>query len=129
MTTRTPDNRPPDEELAELLTSGRLPAGLVETARAIVAEAGDTSDVRDSMREILAGYLRHPEWEPAFEAALTEDPSLPHLLTTAGGLVAASTNFDELRIWLNAFHLVLRSQNRERHEDVIMELLDDFYDF
>lgn len=116
------------DALDGLLASGRLPEPLAVLAADFVARAGNTEAARESMRGTLETYLRHPEWTPLFEAALASADRFQAVSATAARLIADGTG-TEVQDWLNAFHLALMSEDRERDDDVVLEVLDDLTGF
>lgn len=115
--------------LDDLLDSESLPPELATTAADVVARAGNTAEARESMRHTLDAYLRHPEWEAEFERALTSKQQLRDVSATAADLISRGADPDQLKAWLNAFHLHLMSQDREQDDDVVLEALDELVGF
>lgn len=111
-----------------LLASGQLPKPLADLSADFVARAGDTVEARESMRDTLETYLRHPEWTPEFERALAAAEKFPAVSATAARLGADGADA-EVRTWLNAFHLALLSADREEDDDVVLEVLDELTGF
>jgi hypothetical protein len=115
--------------LADLLASGRLPEPLTALAADFVTRAGDTDNARESMHTVLATYLRHPQWTPEFERALTSDDRFHAVSDLAARLIADGAGPDEVRRWLNGFHLALLSERRDEDDDVVLEVLDQLAGF
>lgn len=117
------------DALDELLASGRLPDEFATLAADFAARAGNTADARSSLRDTLTTYLAYPAWRTEFEAALTSHDRFRAVSDTAAGLVAAGADPAHVRVWLNAFHLALMSQDRDEEDDVVLEVLDTLVGF